>query len=194
VSRIEAFDDVLAAAQAGGGWACRILWEALAAPVAGYLRSRGAAEPDDLTSEVFLAVFAGLARFRGDESDLRSYVFTIAHHRLVDDLRRQSRRTPDVPWDADSDQRRTPSAEDAALDALASVRTRELLDALAPAQRDVLLLRIVGDLTVEQVADVLGKQPGAVKALQRRGLEALRRRISEEAVPLQAASTMTGPR
>jgi RNA polymerase sigma-70 factor (ECF subfamily) len=50
---------------------------------------------------------------------------------------------------------------------------------LAPDQREVLTLRVVGDLTVEQVADVLGKSRGAVKSLQHRGVAALRRRLQE---------------
>ena len=56
---------------------------------------------------------------------------------------------------------------------------------LAPDQCDVVLLRILGDLTVEQVADVLGKTPGAVKQLERRGLEAIRRLAAEAGPPRQ---------
>jgi RNA polymerase sigma factor (sigma-70 family) len=188
VSRVAAFDDVLAAARAGEAWAFRDLWDRWSAAVTAYLRSKGATDPDDLTSEVFLAVFTRLPDFTGDEMALRGYVFTIAHRRLVDDLRRRSRRGPHVQWTEESDERRTGSAEDAALDRLGSDRTRALLDALAPDQRDVLVLRIFGDLTVEQVAEALGKRPGAVKALQRRGLQALRRKVSADpypSVPLQ---------
>jgi RNA polymerase sigma-70 factor (ECF subfamily) len=183
VSRVAAFDEVLAAAQTGEAWAFRVLWESLSPAVAGYLRAKGATDPDDLTSEVFLAAFTQLASFSGDEAALRGYVFTIARRRLVDDLRRRSRRGPQVEWTEETDQRRTGSAEDAALDSLGSTRTRELLDSLAPDQRDVLVLRIFGDLTVEQVAEALGKRPGAVKALQRRGLEALRKKFSADPYP-----------
>ena len=49
---------------------------------------------------------------------------------------------------------------------------------------DVLLLRLVADLTVDQIALVLGKTAGAVKALQRRGFEAVRRIFEREGVPL----------
>jgi RNA polymerase sigma-70 factor (ECF subfamily) len=188
VNRVASFDDVLAAAQAGEAWAFRDLWENLSPAVAGYLRSKGATDPDDLTSEVFLAAFTQLPAFTGDEAALRAYVFTIARRRLVDDLRRRSRRGPQVEWTEETDARRTGSAEDLALDRLGSARTRELLDALSPDQRDVLVLRIFGDLTVEQVAEALGKRPGAVKALQRRGLEALRKKVSADpypSVPLQ---------
>ncbi|HJV09488.1 MAG TPA: sigma factor-like helix-turn-helix DNA-binding protein, partial [Acidimicrobiales bacterium] len=61
-----------------------------------------------------------------------------------------------------------------------------IADALAPVpdQADVLLLRLVSAMTVEAVAEVLGKTPGAVKALQRRGLCALRKQLEHEGVPL----------
>jgi DNA-directed RNA polymerase specialized sigma24 family protein len=93
------FDDVLAAAQAGAAWAFEVLYRDLSPVVTGYLRLHGAAEPDDLASETFLGVFTGLAAFHGDEAALRSWVFTIAHRRLVDDWRRRSRR-PQLTDDA----------------------------------------------------------------------------------------------
>jgi RNA polymerase sigma-70 factor (ECF subfamily) len=55
---------------------------------------------------------------------------------------------------------------------------------LSPDQQDVLLLRLFGELTVDEVARALGKGRGAVKALQRRGLGALAKAIAEEAVSL----------
>ena len=68
-------------------------------------------------------------------------------------------------------------------------------------QRSVLLLRVLADLTVEQVAAVMGRSVGSVKALQRRGLRTLRDRlenVSEETsgvrVPLAARPAMTGVR
>jgi RNA polymerase sigma-70 factor (ECF subfamily) len=47
-----------------------------------------------------------------------------------------------------------------------------------------LLLRVLGDLTVEEVAQAVDKSPGAVKALQRRGLATIKRTLAEEGVPL----------
>jgi RNA polymerase sigma factor (sigma-70 family) len=59
-----------------------------------------------------------------------------------------------------------------------------LLALLSPDQRDVLTLRIMGDLSVEQAAEALGKTPWAVKSLQRRGLATLRRLLGEETIAL----------
>jgi RNA polymerase sigma-70 factor (ECF subfamily) len=60
----------------------------------------------------------------------------------------------------------------------------ELCAELSDDQREVLILRIVGDLTVEQVSLIVDKSVGAVKALQRRALTSLRRRVEREGVPL----------
>lgn len=74
--------------------------------------------------------------------------------------------------------------ETEALDRLSSDRVRSLFEDLTPGQRDVLSLRIIGELTLEETAEALGKRVGAVKALQRRGLAAVRKRIEREGVTL----------
>ena len=74
--------------------------------------------------------------------------------------------------------RRTASAEADAVARLGDAAALRLLETLPEDQRNVMVLRIVADLTVEQTAVVLGKRPGAVKALQRRALESMRKRIS----------------
>jgi RNA polymerase sigma factor (sigma-70 family) len=179
----DAFPAVLLAAQAGAPWACTNLWVDHAPAVTAFLRARGSHEPEDLTSEVFLAVFDQLDRFRGDETDFRTFVFTIAYRRLVDELRKRSKRGHHVEWDDESDVRRSPSAEQEAIGNMADASARALLDELPPDQRNVMVLRIVADLTVEQVAEILGKRPGAVKALQRRALESLRKKFSAGRTP-----------
>ena len=55
----------------------------------------------------------------------------------------------------------------------------ELLASLPPDQRAVVALRVTADLSLEQVADILDKRVGAVKSLQHRALESLRRRCEE---------------
>jgi RNA polymerase sigma-70 factor (ECF subfamily) len=177
------FAIVLAAAQSGAGWAASKLWQEYSPAVSAYLRARGTQEWEDLTSEVFLAVFNQLPQFVGDDVQFRSFVFSIAYRRLVDEYRSRSRRGTHIPWDAETDDRTSPSAEDAALHRASHVSTISLLDSLPDDQRNVMTLRIIGDLTVEQIAEVLGKQPGAVKALQRRALERLRKEIARGRTP-----------
>lgn len=182
--RDQELDAALVAAQQGEPWALRAIYDELAPRVRGYLRSRGADEPEDLTSEVFLALFPRLGSVTGGAAGLRTLVFSVAHARLVDDLRRRSRREPTVEYDPHTDQRSTPSSEDEALALLATDQVRELLGVLPDDQRDVLLMRVVSDLSVEQVAQAMNRSPGAVKQLQRRGLLALRAHAEEGRVPL----------
>jgi RNA polymerase sigma-70 factor (ECF subfamily) len=172
-------DEVLPAAQQGEAWALRVVYEELAPRVQAYLRARGASEPEDLTSEVFVTVFPRLASVTGGAAGLRTFTFSVAHARLVDDLRRRSRREPVSSYDPDTDPRTSASAEEEGIVKVQTDRVRRLLETLVPDQRDVLVLRLLGDLTVEQVAETLGKSTGAVKQLQRRGLIALRRLLEE---------------
>jgi RNA polymerase sigma factor (sigma-70 family) len=188
VEEAVSFEDVLAAAQAAAPWACTKLWATWSPRVASYLRFRGSSDPEDLTSEVFLTVFSKLPSFVGDERAFKAFVFTIAHRRLVDELRARSRRGTHVEWTSEEDPRHASSAEHDALRSLGDTDARTLLDGLSGDQREVLVLRIFGDLTIEQIADILGKRPGAVKALQRRGLEALRRKLELRRTPVAVAN------
>lgn len=180
----ESFETVLAAARAGSGWAFERLWRAYAGAVTGYLRLQGAREPDDVASEVFLNAFRALDRFVGDEAAFRSWLFTIAHRRLLDARRAAGRRPVERPLDEAAADGVEPGPEPEVLRRLAEERVRALCERLVEDQRDVLLLRLVAGVTVEEVAVALGKSPGAVKALQRRGLAALRKILEHEGVPL----------
>jgi RNA polymerase sigma-70 factor (ECF subfamily) len=172
-----AFDDVLAAARAGAAWAFEVLYRDLAPSVTGYLRLHGAAEPDDVASETFIGVFTGLAKFSGDEDALRAWVFTIAHRRLVDDWRRRSRRPQLADDPGDLTVLVGGDVEDDVLTRIGADTVQHMCGLLPEDQRSVLLLRILADLTIEQVAEVMDRSVASVKALQRRGLRSLRDRL-----------------
>lgn len=179
----ETFASVLAAAQVGARWAATELWVEYSPSVAAFLRARGSHEPEDLTSEVFLVVFDRIAEFQGDRAAFRSFVFSIAYRRLVDELRQRARRGHADEWTPETDPRRASSAEEEATTRLGDRAALALLDDLPPDQRDVMVLRVVADLTVEQVAEVVGKRVGAVKALQRRAIENLRKKVGATRTP-----------
>jgi RNA polymerase sigma factor (sigma-70 family) len=182
VTVADRFPETLEAARAGDMAALESLYRDLAPSVLGYLRGQGAPEPEDLASDAFVGMVRGLPRFQGDERSFRSWMFSIVHRRLVDERRRLARRR-----EAAVDPTRLPEVRggDVEQEALGRVGGRwalEVVTRLTADQRDVLLLRILGDLSIGEVARLLGKSLGAVKSLQRRGILALARQIDPEGV------------
>lgn len=179
------FDSTLREAIDGSEAAWQLLYDGHAAVVLRFLRARGAADPDNLLGDVFLQVVENIGRFTGGERQFRAWLLTIARHRAIDESRRRDRRPEDlvddpvlVAWGPAGD-----TQADAA-HALAHSRILEALAELPSDQRDVLFLRILADLKIDEVARVLGKRSGAVKALQARAINALRRNGSLEGVAL----------
>ncbi|MGK2957481.1 MAG: RNA polymerase sigma factor [Acidimicrobiales bacterium] len=179
----ESFPEVLAAARVGAAWAFACLFESLASTVTGYLKAQGATDADGLANDVFFRAFTRLDGFDGNEESFRSWVLTIAHHRLIDERRHISRRPVSEYLSPERAEGLSDASDSDELVGMEEASVRERLATLVSDQRDVLLLRILGDLTVEQVAHAVGKSVGAVKALQRRGLKTLRKKMSEERTP-----------
>lgn len=174
------FETTLAAARVGSEWAWRNLYRDLAPVVLRYLRARGASEPEDLMGDVFVRVVRKLEQFSGTEDDFRSWVVTIAHHRLIDDARSRVRRPVDpVTDEVLTAAGRSGDAEREALSRIASNELGRAIKALSPDQQDVVFLRLIAGLSINEVATALGKKPGAVKSLQARAVAALRRNLPE---------------
>lgn len=177
------FEPILSAACAGAEWAWTRLYDEFSPLVLGYLRARGAAEPEDLAGEVFVQVVRDVGSFSGDERAFRAWLLSITHHRMIDAGRYRVRRpVQPVPHDVLAVHSPVGNVEAEAVDSLATDRVREVLAELSPDQQDVLLLRILGDLTIEEVARTLGKRPGAIKQLQRRGLARVKRELENRGV------------
>lgn len=169
------FEGALAGARAGEEWAWQALYRSMAPKVRGYLRARERADADDLVGEVFMQVVRDLDRFEGGEYEFGGWVMTIAHHRLLDHKRRLVRRPFDFVSPVTLERHQGGDVESEALERIGDDQVRRALERLPASQRNVILLRVIGDMTVEQVAEAVGKSPGAVKQLQRRALQALRR-------------------
>ena len=174
------FPAVLAAAKAGGDEGLERLYRSCVPIVRGYLRSNLVRDADDVTSEVFVSMLRGLPSFDGDERSFRSWLLTIAHHRMVDAVRSSQRRSEDPtdPQAASDLSNRFLDAEQSALDRLERSGLLAAIDQLTRDQRATLMLRVLADLSVPEIAAVLQKPQSAVKALLRRGIASLRRTLA----------------
>lgn len=148
------------------------LYRSYLSPVFAYcwrrLGSREAAE--DATSQIFMKALAALPQYRGDRT-FRSWLFTIAHNVVVDHYRTQRPSHPleDASLIAD----RGASPEDLGILAADSAALRTLLSSLTPDQAQIIELRLAG-LSETEIARVLNRRPGAIRATQFRALGRLR--------------------
>lgn len=175
------FDRWLRDARDGGSHGFTALFEWLGPEVKQFAVGRAARDPDAVTNDAFLSAFRQLASFEGDARAFRSWVFAIARNRLIDQHRAEQRRPPIAGRDTPED-RPAPSAEVLALSGLASERVATMLEALTDAQQEVVVLRLVSGLSLEETADIVGRPVTAVKRLQARALERLRRENPGEVV------------
>ena len=145
----------------------------------------GSAAPDaeDVAAETWVQVCRGLPGFRGDERAWRSWLFTIARRRAIDEGRRRSRH-PVTSLD-DLPRAREPRAADAevlAMENLATAAVIEAVLALPPLQAEVIVLRMLAGLDNEAVARIVGRSPGAVRVAAHRGLRRLAQTLSPAGV------------
>jgi RNA polymerase sigma-70 factor (ECF subfamily) len=177
------FTRVLDAARTGAEWGVAALYRDLSGPVLRYLTSQAPAEGEDLASETWIDVARGLHRFRGEEQDFRRYVFAIARKRLLDYRRKTRRRKTDsAPAEIIEQHLPTGDVEAEAMEAFSTRQALELVGRLAPAQADVVMLRVVGGFSTAEVARLIGKREGAVRVLQHRALAKLAAELGQEGV------------
>lgn len=177
------FAAVLSAAQEGAPWAIAILWRDLHPRLLRFLRGLDHVIAEDVEGETWLVAARDLAMFQGDERQFRAWMFTIARNRLIDSRRREARR-PSVATPPEALYERQADDDPAvtALDVLGAEAAVALVrECLPPHQAEVILLRVLGGLDVDEVAAILGKRPGNVRVLQHRGLRRLAQRLSHEA-------------
>ena len=177
------FPGVLDAAASGDEGAFARLWRDAHPPLLRYLQVVAGDAAEDVAAEVWLEVARKLRRFGGSEPEFRGWLFTLARRRVID-LRRSGARRP-VRLTADAGELDRPAADDTAAAALDNLSTEDalaLIATLPPPQAEAVVLRVVAGLDVAQVARILGKRPGAVRAASHRGLRALAARLAVPAV------------
>jgi RNA polymerase sigma-70 factor, ECF subfamily len=163
------FDECLRLARRGDQAGLAGLWRAHQPLVLRYFRGRMPHLAEDLASNVWIDVARGLDSFSGDEAGFRGWLFTIAHRRLVDELRRRSLR----PETMVADHAETASLNDVEVDATSLDGALALVRRLPPDQAEAVLLRVVADLDVASVARIMDRREGSVRVLVHRGLERL---------------------
>lgn len=178
----ESFEALLSSAKGGSDQAWKDLLEPIAPKLVGYLRLRGSNDPEAVAGDVFVDVARNIDRFDGDRDGFTSWVFVIAHRRLIDEHRRLQVRPDEMLTGGPIEGEVARSAEEEALRSASNDEVTAILSGLTAPQRDVIFLRIVADLSVEETARALNRPVTSVKALQRRGLGALRRVLRDEGV------------
>lgn len=169
-------DSMLTAAADGDADAWRDLVRHVGPSVLAFARARGAHDPEDVLGDVLVGLVRGIGTFEGDVGGFKAWALRIAHSRVVDEHRRAARR-PTVPVAEPPD---VLDGEDLAETLVRSAWLREAVSELPTLHRDVLLLRVVAGLSAEETAEIVGKQPGAVRTIQHRALARLRNTLMVE--------------
>jgi RNA polymerase sigma-70 factor (ECF subfamily) len=158
-------------AKEGAPDALASLWRAHNPALLRYFRGRAGDGAEDLAQQTWLDAARGLRRFNGDEVDFQRWLFTIGRRRLVDELRRRGRRRDSVQ--AELPETATDETLFTVIDDLD--RALALVRRLPGDQADAVLLRVVADLDVAQVAAIMGRTDSSVRVLVHRGLRRLER-------------------
>jgi RNA polymerase sigma-70 factor (ECF subfamily) len=183
----EDLDVSLDAARAGDERGFVELWSALNPLILRYLKVVVDQSAEDVASETWLQAARDVRGFRGDASGFRVWLFRVARHRALDELRRSGRRLEDPAGLAGEAAHATleyPAADDTAAEAVERLSTQDALRMIARLPKDqaeAVLLRAVVGLDGKQCADVLGKKPGAVRIAAMRGLRNLSGQLAEQA-------------
>lgn len=181
-------DSALAAARRGEETGFAELWHALHPPLLRYLRAVVGDAAEDVASETWLQAAKDVRGYRGDAAGFRVWLFRVARHRALDELRKASRRKEDngdvteyvTDWAAPDD------TESAAAEREDTERALRLIARLPKDQAEAVLLRVVAGLDVAQTAKVLDKRDGAVRIAAMRGLKRLAAILAEQ--PLEGHS------
>lgn len=139
----------------------------------------GSQEADQTVGDVFARVIGKLSEGKGPRTNLRSYLFQIAYHLVVDQARDRKRAAPlEVAETARQEGKpiQAQTEEKIYLEALSIAMEQELTEE----QRSVIVLRFQEELSLKETAEIIGKNINAVKALQNRGIKKLREAMSRK--------------
>lgn len=140
---------------------------------------------EDITGDVFIRALEALSSYQEQGRPFIAWLYRVAHARVVDYYRRTGRRPIETDLD---DEEPTPVVTDldtAMIRRQAAAALREAITHLTGDQQQVVILRFIEGYRIEMVAQIMGKQPNAVKALQHRALRALAGRLQRSGFDIE---------
>ena len=143
-----------------------------------YRRCGHAIVADQIVGDVFAKLMEQLSQGCGPGSNLRSYLFEIAHHLVVDHIRYSNRMAPLGIFDFTCPAAYTEMAVEQQM--LLEGIWRAIRDDLTGYQRDVILLRFMEGFSLKETARILGKTVGGVKLAQNRAMAVLRKSLQAD--------------
>jgi RNA polymerase sigma-70 factor (ECF subfamily) len=174
VMAAESLQGAFAAACRGDEAAVGVVYRSLHPHLLRYLRHHVGPSAEEVASDVWLGIAGRLTDFSGTVDEFRALLFTIARRRVLDHRRRWARSVSMVPLTDDSGHEYV-EFEDMTVQRLTAQGAVELLvQHLPPEQAEIVLLRVLGDLDVDEVAAITGKSKVAVRVAQHRALRRLR--------------------
>ena len=143
-----------------------------------YHRTGDGVAAEDLTGDVFVRMLEAIRDERSWNTSLQGWLYRIAHNLVVDYFRRQSKRDgPELDERWMAAEHPTTSFEGL----FHSSQLQHAMRFLTDEQQQVIVLKFAEDLSNVEVADILDKTEGAIKALQHRGLASLKRALGDQA-------------
>jgi RNA polymerase sigma-70 factor (ECF subfamily) len=133
---------------------------------------------EDLVSETFFRFLGALERGGGPKDHLKAYLYRITHNLITDHFRREP--PPVLELEEDRIPELKPGPSSRLVSKQDSERVRQALRLLTDDQRQVVVLRYLEGWSSQEIAQVMDKSLGAVKALQHRGVAALQRILIEK--------------
>jgi RNA polymerase sigma-70 factor (ECF subfamily) len=141
-------------------------------------RTRDRNEAEDLTAEVFHKALRSLPRFKWTGAPFAAWLFRIASN-MISDRAKRAAREGNLGSDQSDPEIRAPQSQQADLEQSEdSAALFRLVDRLAEDQRLVLRMRFAEERSISEIAHTLGRSEGAIKQLQFRALENVRKRLA----------------
>jgi RNA polymerase sigma-70 factor (ECF subfamily) len=138
-----------------------------------YYRVGDRSTAEDFTSETFLRALRRIGSFTWTGRDIGAWFVTIARNIVLDHVKSSRYRLEVTTADMLDEDRAEDGPEDAVLDSVTNAELLRCVRMLNPDQQECIVLRFLQGLSVAETAAMMGKNDGAIKALQHRAVRRL---------------------